>query len=100
MLAELANDPDIQFVHPDRAVQATAYSGNLDYGWMTVTGLSSPNAALPYDAGNSVTVTDPAGKWKQYYMDLQIRDDFGDAIEHRTSRPCRSGLSKSEDQWN
>ena len=38
-LEKLSNDPDVEFVSPDRAVFATAvppYTGNPDYGWRTV----------------------------------------------------------------
>src|ERR1700686_4052442 len=38
-LDDLSNDPDIEFISPDRAVTATGnslYTGAPDYGWRTV----------------------------------------------------------------
>src|SRR5262249_41290882 len=44
-LAELADDPAVQFVHPDRQVQAsgtvTSTIGQPDYGWVTILNLPS-----------------------------------------------------------
>src|SRR6185295_18565392 len=35
----LAADPEVEYIAPDRQVQATAFSGTEDYGWMAVTGI-------------------------------------------------------------
>ena len=34
-IERLADDPEVEFVSPDRSVRATAFSGTSDYGWMT-----------------------------------------------------------------
>jgi hypothetical protein len=58
-LALLAADPEVEYIVPDRQVQATAFSGTLDYGWMAVTGIYSPTGSLPYDGtGIGVAVID------------------------------------------
>jgi len=35
-IAAISEDPDVEFISPDRPVYATAYTGNPDYGWRTV----------------------------------------------------------------
>src|SRR5690348_9102783 len=55
----LAADHNVVFISPDRQVQATAFNGGKDYGWMTVTGLGDSNAALPYDgSGIGIAIID------------------------------------------
>ena len=55
----LADDPDVEFVSPDRPLAASTFGGTPDYGWMTVTGLSSMTGSLPYDgAGIGIAVLD------------------------------------------
>src|SRR5579871_457180 len=48
---QLASDPDIAHVSLDHAVKSTAtvLPSTPDYGWMTVLGLTSPTATLPWD---------------------------------------------------
>src|SRR5512132_1568071 len=55
----LAADPEVEYIEPDRQVQATAFSGTEDYGWMAVTGIYLPTGSLPYDGtGIAVAVID------------------------------------------
>ena len=55
----LAADSEVEYIAPDRQVQATAFSGTEDYGWMAVTGIYSPTGSLPYDGtGIAVAVID------------------------------------------
>jgi len=57
-LSELENDPDVVFVHPDRAVKATG-TATPDYGWVGVDGLSSPYLSVGWDgSGIGVAVID------------------------------------------
>ena len=98
-LALLAADPDVEFIAPDRVVQATgntSFTGGADYGWMTVTGLSTPTATLPYDGtGVAVAVLDSgmddkedlkgsSGKSRQVYKESFVPGDngTGDAYGH------------------
>ena len=48
-LASLANDPDVDYIAPDRPLKSTAFSGTPDYGWMTVSGITFATGTLPYD---------------------------------------------------
>ncbi|MBS1872054.1 MAG: S8 family serine peptidase [Acidobacteria bacterium] len=58
-LGELAADPDVVQISPDRQVRATDFNGKLDYGWMTVTGIAKKGGQLPYDgAGIGVAILD------------------------------------------
>ncbi|MBS1875048.1 MAG: S8 family peptidase [Acidobacteria bacterium] len=58
-LEELAADPDVEFIHPDRPLKAADFNGKMDYGWMTVTGITSPTGKLPYDgSGVGVAIID------------------------------------------
>ena len=69
-IERLADDPDVEFVSPDRPVQATAFSGTPDYGWMTVMDATSSSATLPYDGtGIGVAVID-SGIWSGKQQDL------------------------------
>src|SRR5687767_6189103 len=34
-LALLADDPDVEFVRPDRPLSTVAFTGSADYGWIT-----------------------------------------------------------------
>lgn len=68
---KLADDADVEFIHPDRVVSGTAFSGKVDYGWMTVTGLTSTGGKLPYDGANiGVAVIDSG---------MDNHEDFKDA---------------------
>jgi len=51
-LAELANDPDVVFINPDRKVSATAAAVNPDYGWMGVLQVTNPSDRGPYDGSD------------------------------------------------
>ena len=58
-LAELARDPDVEFIHPNRAVQASDFSGTVDYGWMSALGLTASGQTLAWDGtGIGVAVID------------------------------------------
>lgn len=58
-LEQLRNDPDVISVDEDLTVSATDFNGKMDYGWMTVTGLSSMTGTLPYTGrGIAVAVLD------------------------------------------
>jgi serine protease AprX len=55
----LADDPEVEFISPDRPVRGTAFTGTADYGWVTALSLTSSNASLPYDGtGIAVAVID------------------------------------------
>ena len=70
----LADDPDVEYISPDRPVQATAFSGTPDYGWMTVIDATSISATLPYDGtGIGVAVID-SGIWSGKQQDLEDGD--------------------------
>src|SRR5579884_1875025 len=75
-LEALAADPNVESVEPDRSVRATSTSfvGGADYGWMTVLGLSSTTATLPYDGtGIGVAIVDSG---------IIDADDLKDAYGH------------------
>jgi serine protease AprX len=73
-LERLADDPDVEFVSPDRPVQATAFSGTPDYGWMTAMDATSSSVTLPYDGtGIGVAVID-SGIWSSKQQDLNDRN--------------------------
>src|SRR5579871_903266 len=62
-LALLANDPDVDYIGPDHAIQGAAGARVLptqpDYGWMTVLGVTSPTSKLAQDGtGVGVAVID------------------------------------------
>lgn len=58
-LQALADDPEVEFIHPDREVTGTAFAGKVDYRWMTATGTSSIHGSLPYDGtGIGVAIID------------------------------------------
>ena len=67
-LEELANDPEVEFISPDHKLAATDWGGGdswdstvstPDYGWMSLLGLTSPNAEAAYDGtGIGVAVID------------------------------------------
>ena len=58
-LAALAADPDVEFIHKDHPLHATAFTGTADYGWMTAINAISPTATLPYDGtGIGVAILD------------------------------------------
>ena len=55
-LAELAADPLVESIHPDREVKATGTTAQPDYGWVSLLNLPSPTSGSgPYD-GSGVTV--------------------------------------------
>src|SRR6266478_5098263 len=57
-LEELANDPDVAFINPDRKITATS-TVSIDYSWMSLLGLTSPSAKAAYDGkGVSVAIID------------------------------------------
>jgi serine protease AprX len=59
MLTELAMDPDVEFIHPNRRVAASDFSGTVDYGWMSTVGFTSNWQTLAWDGtGISVAVID------------------------------------------
>ena len=49
--AELADDPSVEFVHPDRQVQATATGAQPDYGWVSLLNLPSATSTYTYGGG-------------------------------------------------
>ena len=59
-LALLAGDPEVEYIGPDHEIRATAtLPSTPDYGWMTVLGVTSPTATLPWDGtGIGVAVID------------------------------------------
>ena len=54
-LAELSEDPSIEFIHPDRVVQASGSSVQPDYSWVSLLNLPSPFSNTSY-SGNGVGV--------------------------------------------
>jgi serine protease AprX len=59
-IQSLANDPTVVAIHPDRKLHSSTTSINtIDYGWMGVLGVNSPNARYAYDGtGVGVAVID------------------------------------------
>lgn len=58
-ISKLANDPTVEFIQIDHEVSVTDFSGKMDYGWMTVTGLTSIDSNLAYDgSGVGVAIVD------------------------------------------
>jgi serine protease AprX len=58
-LAALASDPDIEFIHPNRPVAASDFSGTVDYGWMSTLGFTSNTQTSPWTGeGIGVAVID------------------------------------------
>ena len=53
-LAELAEDPAVEYIHPDREVRATGSSVPVqpDYGWVSLLNLSSPFGSVEQDGSN------------------------------------------------
>lgn len=74
MIAALAADPHVESISPDNPIHATAFSGTVDYGWMTILGLSTKAATLPNDgSGIGVAVIDSG---------IYSADDLNDAQGH------------------
>src|ERR1700726_2965885 len=65
-LEAISEDPDVEFISPDRAIQATAYTGNPDYGWRTV-GADMGTSVFNVDGhGIGVAVIDSGGNSDAY----------------------------------
>lgn len=73
-LGSLANDPDVDYISPDRVLNSTAFNGMPDYGWMTVSGITVATGTLPYDGtGIGIALLDSG---------INDREDLKDASGH------------------
>ena len=52
----LATDPDVELLAPDMPVTATAFSGTLDYGWVTAFNQTQPTGYVNQYKGRGVAV--------------------------------------------
>ncbi len=100
-LGELANDPEVEHISLDHALHATGATlpSTPDYGWMTVLGVSSPIATLPWDgtgigvavidsgiAGSPPDLKDTSGKNRVVFQQSLIANvnDVNDHFGHGT----------------
>ncbi|HWU36889.1 MAG TPA: S8 family serine peptidase, partial [Candidatus Acidoferrum sp.] len=73
-LRALADDPDVEFIHPDRPLGSSGWTGTLDYGWMTATGIGTAKGRLAYDGtGIGVALIDSG---------IDVYPDLKDSSSH------------------
>jgi hypothetical protein len=87
-LDDLSNDPDIEFISPDRAVTAAGnalYTGNPDYGWRTV-GADLATSVFGLDgSGIGIALIDSGVDVLQ-----DLKEGSGhDRVVYRTTLPAR-----------